>query len=275
MGYSRFKTKTKKQKQTNKKQNKQNKTKQKTKQKTKTKNKQTNKQTKKTTPPYRWWNSRLFSTFHGKEFQPFSLFLTPLYLSIPDFQKKKSPIPDFYHIKSWNSTFHCYFLCEMLGFPDLFYKNLIWDSSQHSNLVLDFQFFSEIEKNTLYKGWSVQSGTAQCVVTATFVWQVHVDLNGFNSTSTFSKKNFHIALILDVSLSDIKSTRGQQNVYVFAYHFRVKIIREPNTDMPYQKTPYANARVSMTTFSCCQKYHRFKKECKVTGLYLHGAQGLW
>ena len=34
----------------------------------------------------------------------------------------------------------------MSGYADLFYKNLIWNSSQFSSLVLEFQIFSEIEK---------------------------------------------------------------------------------------------------------------------------------
>ena len=95
------------------------------------------------------WNSIFFSISNTLSTYKFQTF-----------EGKNRKFPDFYHIRSQTSRFYLYFSCTMSGFPELFYKNLFWNSSQLSNLVLEFQTFSEIEKIPSIGGSPFLSGTA-------------------------------------------------------------------------------------------------------------------
>ena len=73
--------------------------------------------------------------------------------------------------KSLNSRFYCYFSLKMSGFSDLFYTNLIWNTSQPSGISQSCFGVPDIvrgRKNTplYYRGWlAFIWNTPSCVAT--------------------------------------------------------------------------------------------------------------
>ena len=67
----------------------------------------------------------------------FSPTLHRIYLKSQNF-KWKITDRNFYHIKWWNSIFNCYFSYKISGFADLFYQNLIWNSTRLFSLCMEY-----------------------------------------------------------------------------------------------------------------------------------------